>query len=87
MPRSITIHDIDDAMANRLVEESERRGMSVERVAGLLQQRGVEWERRQAEPPIYHDLDALAGTWSEDEATAFSQATEDFEQVDPGLWQ
>ncbi len=87
MPKSITIHDVDDAIANWLVEESQRRGMTVEMVAGLRRRRGLETERRQAELPTYHDLDALAGTWSEDEAMAFSQATKDFEQVDPGLWQ
>jgi hypothetical protein len=55
-------------------------------VAGLLLQRGLEWERRRAALPTYHDLDALAGTWSEDEAAAFLQAVADFEQVDPSLW-
>jgi len=71
MPRSITIHDVDDATANWLVEETERRGICVERVAGLLL-RGLEWERSQTELPTYHDLDTIAGTWNEDEATAFA---------------
>jgi hypothetical protein len=86
MPKSITIHDVDDATVNWLMEEAERLGMSVERVAGLLLQRALEWERRRAELPTYHDLDALAGTWNEDEATTFLQAIADFEQVDLGLW-
>jgi hypothetical protein len=71
MPRSITIHDVDDVIATWLIEEAGRRGVSVETVAGLLLRRGLEWERRQAELPTYHDLDALASTWSEAEATAF----------------
>jgi hypothetical protein len=87
MPRSITISDIDDATVIWLAEEAGRRGVSVERVAGLLLRRGVEWERRRAALPTYHDLDALAGTWSEDEAAAFLQVVTDFEQVDPSLWQ
>jgi hypothetical protein len=87
MPRSITIPDVDDTTATWLVEEAGRRGMSVEMVAGLLLRRGLEWERRRAALPAYHDLDALAGTWSEDEAVAFLQAVADFEQVDPSLWQ
>jgi hypothetical protein len=86
MPRSITIPDVDDTTATWLTEEAGRRGVSVERVAGLLLQRGVEWERRRADLPTYHDLDALAGTWSEDEAAAFLLAIADFEQVDPSLW-
>ena len=70
-------------------EDAERslgRGVSIEMVAGLLLQRGLEWERRRAALPTYHDLDALAGTWSEDEAAALLQAVADFEQVDPSLW-
>jgi hypothetical protein len=71
MPRSIILHDVDDAIASWLIEESGRRGVSVETLAGLLLRRGLEWERRQVELPTYDDLDALAGTWSEAEAAAF----------------
>src|SRR2546428_6723754 len=85
MPRAITIPDVDDATARWLVEEAERRGVSVETVAGQLLQRGLEWERRRAELPTYHDLDALAGTRSEAEAAAFLHAVTDFEHVDPAL--
>ncbi len=87
MPRSITIADVDDPTATWLAEEAGRRGLSVETVAGLLLQRGLEWERRRTALPVYHDLDALAGTWSKDEAVAFLQVVADFEQVDPALWQ
>jgi hypothetical protein len=87
MPRSIMIDDIDDATASWLMAEAKRQGVSVERVAGQLLQRGLEWERRRTELPTYHDLDALAGTWSEAEALAFLQAVADFEHVDPALWQ
>jgi len=87
MPRSITIEDVDDATASWLMEEAGRRGVSVESVAGQLLQRGLEWERRRAALPTYDDLDALAGTWSEDEAAAFLQAVAMFEHVDPLLWQ
>ena len=87
MPRAITIQDVDDATASWLMEEAGRRGVSVESVAAQLLQRGVESERRRAILPTYHDLDALAGTWSEDEAAAFLQVVASFEHVDPPLWQ
>jgi plasmid stability protein len=87
MPKSITIHNVDDDTANWLVEEAERQGTSVENVAGQLLRRALERERRQAELPTYHDLDALAGTWNEEEATAFLRAIAYFEQVDSELWQ
>ena len=42
---------------------------------------------KEAQLPIYHDLDSLAGTWSEEDATEFDKATESFRQVDLELWQ
>lgn len=87
MPRSITIEDVDDATASWLAAEAKRRGVSVESVAGQLLQRGLAWERRRAALPTYHELDTLAGTWSEDEGAAFLQAVASFEHVDPALWQ
>lgn len=87
MPKSITIHDVDDASVNWLVDEAKRQGISVEQVAGQLLRRALEGERRQSELPTYHDLDALAGTWSKDEATAFLEGIADFDQVDSELWQ
>jgi hypothetical protein len=83
---SMQMHDIDDASASWLVAEAERRGVSVEIVAKRLLQQGLEWERRRAKLPSYHDLDTLAGTWSEDDAAAFFQAVADNERVDPSLW-
>jgi hypothetical protein len=82
----LLIHDVDDATAIWLAEEAERQGTSIERVAGQLLRRALEWERRQAELPTYHDLDDLAGTWNEEEAAAFLQAIADFEHVDSELW-
>jgi hypothetical protein len=86
MPQSITIPEVDDSTASWLVAEAGRQGVSVETVAGQLLQRGLEWERRRAELPAYHDLDALAGTWSKEDAAAFVQAVANSEHVDPSLW-
>jgi hypothetical protein len=35
----------------------------------------------------HDDLDALAGTWSQNEADAFHAAIAPLEQVDPELWE
>jgi len=34
----------------------------------------------------FHDLDELAGRWSEPEARAFSLAVAPFSQIDAALW-
>jgi len=35
---------------------------------------------------LHHDLDALAGTWSDDEGAAFEAALAEQRRVDPELW-
>jgi hypothetical protein len=34
----------------------------------------------------YHDLDALAGGWSKEEAKAFEKNTQIFEKIDEEVW-
>ena len=34
----------------------------------------------------YHDLDALAGGWSKEEAKAFQKNTQIFEKIDEDIW-
>jgi hypothetical protein len=35
---------------------------------------------------VYHDLDALAGTWSEKDATGFKEATKALRKIDKDIW-
>ncbi|MBI4639366.1 MAG: hypothetical protein HY731_01660 [Candidatus Tectomicrobia bacterium] len=44
-------------------------------------------ERESSQLQVYHDLDSLAGTWSDEQASEFLNAIADFEQVDEKLWQ
>jgi plasmid stability protein len=56
MPKSITIHDIDDATVNWLIDEAKRQGNSVEQVAGQLLRRALEGERSQSELSTYYSF-------------------------------
>jgi len=35
---------------------------------------------------VYHDLDYLAGTWTEEDDIEFLKATENFNKIDEELW-
>lgn len=85
MSLAITIQQIDDATGAWLQQESRRRGVKVEEMALALIRKGIRAER--AALPEYHDLDALAGTWSDEEANEFLKNTADFEKIDEALWQ
>jgi hypothetical protein len=47
---------------------------------------GIGLHKPENRQELHHDLDSLAGTWSEDETSAFLKAVADFEQIDEALW-
>jgi len=87
MSISISIEDIDEVTAQWIYQEAEQRGMSVEMFVLQLIQKGISLERQEAQPQAYHDLDSLAGTWTEEQAAEFLKTIIDFEQIDEKLWQ
>ena len=86
MTGTITLHSVDKATANWISEEAQRRRVSIESLVVELIRRGVDVERQAQQLPPYHDLDSLAGTWSETDTAEFVNAISDFEQVDNNLW-
>ena len=87
MGDSLTIRELDPATTAWINQEAQRSGTSAEVVARHLIYRGLEIEQQRADQLLQQDLDALAGTWSAEEAAEFLQATTDFDQIDPALWQ
>ncbi|MGH9897738.1 MAG: hypothetical protein ACRD4L_02665 [Pyrinomonadaceae bacterium] len=87
MSTAIIIQDIDETTAKWISDEAERRGVSVEALILELISKGIGVECEDAKLQTYHDLDSLAGTWSDEQATEFMNAITDFEQVDEKLWQ
>jgi hypothetical protein len=85
MSTPIVIDDIDEATVEWINQEAERRGVSTERFVLQLIRKAIFFERSQLQ--TYHDLDALAGTWSEEQENEFLNVLADFEQVDEKLWQ
>lgn len=87
MSTTIIIQDIDEETEKKLAHEAERRGITVEEFILELIQKEVSLEGKKTESQPYTDLDSLAGTWEDAQATEFLHAINDFEQVDEKLWQ
>ena len=83
---NISLRGIDEETAARLKEEAKRRRVSVNALILNLIKSGVEAGSRMRRRRVYHDLDALAGTWTAEEASEFLKAVADFEEVDQELW-
>lgn len=83
----LTIRGLDEQLHQRLKEEAQRRGLSMnryvlfilEKTAGL--NNGQELPRRE-----FHDLDRLAGTWSQADYEAFKQELAQQRSIDEDLW-
>lgn len=81
MEHSVVITQLDRATMAWMAQEAERTGLSIEAVAARLIYRGLEAENMQLGDGRHHDLDALAGTWSDEEADEFRQAIAGIESV------
>ena len=83
--RAMTIRGLDDDDAARLKQEASDRGVSVNTVLKQLVRAGLGLERpRRGRRHL--ELDALAGSWSAEDAQAFEHAVQPFEQIEPELW-
>lgn len=80
---TMTLRGLDENEAQKLRNEAQREGVSL----NLLLLRLI---RRQAglvsRPIRHHDLDALAGSWSKEDAVAFENALKETERVDSEMW-
>lgn len=83
---NVSLRGVDEKTAKRLKAEARRRGISVNALILQFVRQGVGLEKTEGRKEAYHDLDALAGTWDEDETSAFLKSLSDFEQVDQALW-
>ncbi len=85
MAISITIDDLDAAVLEGLRNEAQRRGVDVNVLVKELLGRGLTETAEMLDGP-HHDLDALAGTWSDHDAEAFLAAIADLQCVDESIW-
>jgi hypothetical protein len=86
MNKAITIRHLDDDAYEWIGEQAAHRGLDEETLVIQLIQRGIDLEQKKNKLTPHHDLDALAGTWTEEEAAEFEDATEGFRRVDPDPW-
>ena len=65
---------------------SEKRTSANKAVISLLEERVGIRGKEKGQAPVYHDLDALAGSWTKEEAAAFDKALRRQRGIDPGDW-
>ena len=83
---TITLKGLDKATAAWLREEAAKQGKSVEVVVLQLVRTSMKATLNTSHLQAYHELDALAGTWSDEETDNFLKATEDLNRIHKTQW-
>jgi len=85
---AITLRNIPMELQEAIRQRASAEGLSLNKtVLRMLEESLGLRQRGGRRRLIHHDLDHLAGTWTEEEADLFDAALADQRQVDPELWQ
>jgi len=83
--KAVTLRNLPPELARVIRRQSAERKTSINKtVISLLE--GATNTQRKKQVSLYHDLDALAGTWTEQEAAEFEEALAQQRGIDPDLW-
>jgi hypothetical protein len=83
--KALTVRNIPPVVARRIERRAQESGMSLNRVVVqiLEESAGIVHGKK---PRLHHDLDALAGSWTKENARAFDESLRDNRKIDPELW-
>ena len=83
--KAITLRRVPPDVSQAVRKRSEERGESLNKaVLGMLEE--ALGGRKRRKKKLYHDLDALLGSWTREEAAVFDRALEEQRRIDPELW-
>jgi hypothetical protein len=82
---TITLRNIPPKLREVIQKRAEADGLSLNKT--ILRMLEEATGQRPTGRKLHHDLDHLAGTWSEEEAAAFDTALIEQRGLDPKLWQ
>lgn len=83
--KTLTIRGIDPALADAIRSLAAKNEESINQTALNILRKATGVGTK----PIFnkhHDLDTLAGTWSEEDERDFNRAVEAFDKIDQELW-
>ncbi len=81
---NVSLRGIDDHVKNLLKAEAAKNGISVNGLILSYIHKGIGVTA--VSSTRYHDLDALAGTWSDEEKNEFARAISSLDQIDKEMW-
>jgi hypothetical protein len=81
---AITVRNLPPAVAKAVKDKARRERLSLNQaIVRLLEEATGE---KPGKKVVHHDLDHLAGRWSEEEYQQFLDALREQRQIDPEMW-
>lgn len=85
--KAITLRNLPPELAKAVRREAERKRTSVNKaVISLLESKADVRKKKRAGKVNHQELDALAGSWTKNEAAEFDKALAAQRSIDPELW-
>jgi hypothetical protein len=84
--KAITLRNLPPELVERIEQESAQRGTSLNKTVIRLLEEALLRAATEQKHPVHHDLDSLAGSWSQQEADEFDQALGQQRSIDKELW-
>lgn len=84
--KAITLRNLPPEIARAVQRRAKQKKTSVNKAVIDLLEESAGTRARTPAPVRYHDLDDLAGTWTEKEAAAFETLLTEQRRIDPELW-
>lgn len=85
--KQLTIRNVGSDLHQAVKNEARRRGLSINRYVLLILRDAVGLGDGQSNQTIeFHDLDHLAGTWTEEEYRQFEEVLNSQRKIEEGLW-
>ena len=84
--KAITLRNVPQPVQRLIERKAAKEGLSLNKAVIRLLEDATEGGVRRQSSRRFHDLDHLAGTWTDAEADAFNTALAEQRKVDPELW-
>ncbi len=84
--KAITLRNLPPELAKRIEEESAQRGTSLNKTIIRLLEEALLRSKSGKKEVLHHDLDSLAGSWSETDADEFDHHLRSDRTIDEELW-
>lgn len=83
---AITVRNLPPELARVIRQKAKKEKLSLNRaVISLLEEAAGLGEHAKKEV-LHHDLDELAGVWSDEEYQEFTEALQEQRQIEPEMW-